>query len=589
MITALANHLWQSTIFMIAIGLLTAMCRKNHASVRHSLWFGASVKFLLPFALLVAVAGQLEWIRAQRVTTPAVATTLAHVSRPFAEGPAPAVFPVQAAARGSDRVAVTVVVIWVSGIVAMTIIRLRMWRDIRAVLRASSQWTIPDLPLPAGVEMRSSPSLMEPGVVGLWHPVLLIPSGIEKDLTPRQLAAVLAHELCHIRRRDNLTAAVHMIAETVFWFFPPVWWIGLRLVNERERACDEEVVRTFGEPQTYAEGILNVCKRYFAAPLTCVSGVSGSDVKNRIHNIMANRALSKLSVAKKVVLAGVATVVMVAPILAQSATRTLATQGRFEAASIKRTTTCSGLSNTVSPGRFRRCGALSFLIQASYDLYTKEHGFTPNVMAGAAWTANLQGAPAWLNSDTYEIEAKAEGNPSYLVMAGPMFQALLEDRLKLKVHWETKQVPVYEMTVAKGGPKLQPVKDENCLRLDPTKPPVEPPAAGEAPPKGCEDLRFGKGTLDVAGLSVSRFAEFLGRNIVVRPVIDKTGLEGYFKFQLQFAFDEATPMLRRFADGEVTGPSIFTAVQEQLGLKLEPATGPHDFLVIDSVERPSEN
>jgi uncharacterized protein (TIGR03435 family) len=313
------------------------------------------------------------------------------------------------------------------------------------------------------------------------------------------------------------------------------------------------------------------------------------NVKHRIQDIMTNRALVKLSVAKKAVLAGVATVAMAAPILAQFATLTLAPQGRFEVASIKRTTTCSDLSNTVTPGRLRACGAFSYLIQGSYDLYSKEHGFSPNVMAGAAWTANLQGAPAWLNSDTYEVEAKADGNPSYIVMKGPMFQALLEDRLKLKVHWETRQVPVYELTVAKGGPKLQPVKDENCARLDPTKPPVEPPAAGDAPRKGCEDLRFGKGTLDVAGLSVSRFSEFLGRNIVVRPIIDKTGLEGHFKFHLQFAFDEATPMLRRFADGDVTGPSIFTAMQEQLGLKLEPVTGPHDFLVIDSVERPSEN
>ena len=107
----------------------------------------------------------------------------------------------------------------------------------------------------AGIDVRSTLGVMEPGVVGLWRPVLLVPSGIEDDLTPRQLTAVLTHELCHVRRRDNVTAAVHMIAEAMFWFYPPVWWIGSRLVDERERACDEEVLRRCGEPQTYAEGI----------------------------------------------------------------------------------------------------------------------------------------------------------------------------------------------------------------------------------------------------------------------------------------------------------------------------------------------
>jgi beta-lactamase regulating signal transducer with metallopeptidase domain len=127
---------------------------------------------------------------------------------------------------------------------------------------------------------------MEPGVVGLWHPVILVPSGIEDDLTPRQLAAVLTHERCHIRRRDNATAAVHMIAEAVFWFYPLVWWIGARLVDERERACDQEVLRTCGEPQAYAEGIVNVCKRCVASPLACMAGMSGSNLKNRIRDIM---------------------------------------------------------------------------------------------------------------------------------------------------------------------------------------------------------------------------------------------------------------------------------------------------------------
>ena len=114
---------------------------------------------------------------------------------------------------------------------------------------------------------------------------------------------MLAHELCHVRRRDNLTAAIHMIVEAIFWFHPLVWWIGARLVEERERACDEEVLSLGNEPQVYAEGILNVCKLYLESPLRCVSGVTGSDLKKRIQAILTGRVAGELNFAKRVALA----------------------------------------------------------------------------------------------------------------------------------------------------------------------------------------------------------------------------------------------------------------------------------------------
>ena len=113
--------------------------------------------------------------------------------------------------------------------------------------------------------------------------------GIIERLTPTQLEAVLAHELTHVWRRDNLTAAMHMIVEAVFWFHPLVWWIGARLVEERERACDEEVLRLGNEAQVYAESILKVCQFYIESPLACVSGVTGSDLRSE------SRELHKIS------------------------------------------------------------------------------------------------------------------------------------------------------------------------------------------------------------------------------------------------------------------------------------------------------
>lgn len=106
-----------------------------------------------------------------------------------------------------------------------------------------------------------------------------------------------------MRRRDNVTAAIRMAVDAAFWFHPLVWWIGRRLVEERERGCDEEALLASGDPQAYAEGVLVVCRMYVGSPLACVSGVTGSNLKKRIRGIMENRLLARLSLAKKAALA----------------------------------------------------------------------------------------------------------------------------------------------------------------------------------------------------------------------------------------------------------------------------------------------
>src|SRR5262249_12105386 len=138
---------------------------------------------------------------------------------------------------------------------------------------------------------------------GVFRPVLLLPDGIAKWLSPAQLRCVVAHELCHVRRRDNLTASIHMLVEALFWFHPLVWWIKARLIDEQERACDEEVLGFADDPQVYAESILKICEFYLTSPLICVSGITGSSLKKRIENIMKNRIGVRLSFCRMVLLA----------------------------------------------------------------------------------------------------------------------------------------------------------------------------------------------------------------------------------------------------------------------------------------------
>jgi hypothetical protein len=165
------------------------------------------------------------------------------------------------------------------------------------------------------VEVRSSAGLLEPGVFGLFRPILLLPEGFVERLTPSQVEAVLAHELCHVRRHDNLFASIHMLVEAMFWFHPLVWWIGARLVEERERACDEGVLVLGSEPRIYAEAILSVCKLYVESPLVCVSGVAGANLRRRIEAIMTNRCGQRLNRGKKFLLASAGVAALAVPVL----------------------------------------------------------------------------------------------------------------------------------------------------------------------------------------------------------------------------------------------------------------------------------
>jgi len=576
MIGQLANHLWQSTLFAGAAGLLTLMCRQNHASVRYWLWFSASVKFFVPFTLLMALGDRLEWAsKLPRMAGPAVTATLVQVSHPFVVNPPAVVLPVPEAPRGVAWFALAILGVWVAGIIAIAIARFRMWRPIRAAVRASSPWVVASVPTPAGVAVRSTPGVMEPGVVGFWRPVLLLPSGIEDDLTPRQLAAVLTHELCHIRRRDNATAAVHMIAEAIFWFYPLVWWIGARLVDERERACDQDVLRTCGEPQTYAEGIVNVCKRYAESPLACMAGVSGSKVKNRIRDIMTNRAALKLSVIQKAVLAGAGAMVVIAPILAQSVPLP-----SFEVASVK--PTAGGQVNV--GGQIWTSAGSSFKPGGAFEAVNATLGSIIRLAYGLRDFQTV-GAPEWI--DTVRFDIQARGPQGAVESDGPQrLQSLLAERFALKVHRETRDLPIYALVMARPNGTLGP-----RLRRAQVPPPGTDPRQCPAPGSGPTSMRLCSVTM--AQLANTWLPTYAGRAIV-----DRTGLTGEFDLALYFdnrSIQGVGPAggLGAPSPGAELAPadtvSVFTALEEDLGLKLESQTGPAEVLVIDHVERPTPN
>jgi uncharacterized protein (TIGR03435 family) len=205
----------------------------------------------------------------------------------------------------------------------------------------------------------------------------------------------------------------------------------------------------------------------------------------------------------------------------------------------------------------------------------------------------ISGAPGWAGSTRYDFDAKvAAPDVEALKKLNPeqrrsMLQPALADRFNLKVHTEIKQLPVYELVVAKGGSKLKEA------------------TPGDTYPNGFKDpkgvgrggmMRAGPGQLSAQGIQMSSLVNTLAQQLH-RTVVDKTGLAGDYDFTLQWT-EETPDTMFKGSDGapqradpapDATGPSIFTAIQEQLGLKLQSAKGPVETLVIDHIEAPSEN
>jgi beta-lactamase regulating signal transducer with metallopeptidase domain len=304
--SGILDHLWQSTLFAALAGLLTLAFARNGARIRHHLWFAASVKFLVPFAALSALGALLP-------KTPVPAPGLVawrQVAVPFSAQPAP----LMAAPSGPDWAGILpplLLALWALGTIAIVARWILRWAHLQRIVRQAVDFSFA-APLPVKI----APSPLEPGLVGIFRPLILLPKDIETRLSQAEMDAVLAHEVCHLRRRDNLTAAAHMLVEALFWFHPLVWWLGARLNAEREQACDESVLAAGQSPQIYAESILKVCKLYLHSPLDCAAGISGADLKTRMETIMKNANALPLNNAKKLLLAGAAILAIASPLAA---------------------------------------------------------------------------------------------------------------------------------------------------------------------------------------------------------------------------------------------------------------------------------
>lgn len=299
----IAVHLWQSTLILVAAWLLTLVCRRSAAAIRYWIWFGASMKFLIPLYVLQWMGERIgRWVPGPEPVGPIFIETASAIFVPA--------FPDALASPDGVWVHIQVIAaaLWALGATTLGVRWFLQWRSVRAVLSKAS---LSSQELPAPVYVTSSD--LAPGVFGVFRPVVILPRTVTSELNQEQLRTVLAHEVCHIERGDNLTAAIHRCVEVLFWFHPLVWRIGANLLHEREAACDESVIEEGHERVVYAQSILNVCRLTVAAQSATVAASTGGDLKQRVSSIVSKQLAQPIGQGRFTVLFMAATLVYFVP------------------------------------------------------------------------------------------------------------------------------------------------------------------------------------------------------------------------------------------------------------------------------------
>ena len=560
---AFANSLWAAGLMAGLTGLaLAGLVKTNvkiNAATRHWIWWA-----ILAVVLILPVLPRHVALR--RIHSGAVTPAVLPPALP--DPPALLVVPVQRAPRWPIAIAA----VWT------LLLLYRLQQIVRSYLylrRLKFRARLSARPLPALVRsarLLISEEISSPMAVGFLRPVVILPASLFHQLTEPELDHVLLHETAHIARYDDWTNLAGRLVDAVFGLHPVAFWILRRIEREREIACDDWVISTTGAARPYAASLVRLFDLLSARRGELLaSGIFGvrSRLGDRIEMIL-RRGRSVSASASLARVAASVFVLLVCALVAARAPRWIALAQSagppsFEVASVK-----PGDPNDPRFGILMRPGGrfittnanLHQLIGFAYDLRSNQ----------------ITGGPAWVDSALYSIEAKGESG--FAIPPGPegaarirsMLQSLLAERFHLAVHRETREESVYQLVVARGGPKLK-------------------ESAGSQYPSE----RVGRGTITGTAapitLLIKPLSQQLGRNIV-----DKTGLEGRYDFTLQWTLEPG--QLRGPGDPpppanppppDPDGPNIFTALQEQLGLKLEAAKGTVDLLVIDRAESPSEN
>jgi uncharacterized protein (TIGR03435 family) len=601
---SLVHFVWQGAVVALAAALVLHLCRRQAASVRYMIACGALAMML---SGAVATAALIEAPAfGPETTSVSLHTRLkgsADVLLPIEINNGPTSVEASTAAR-VEALLPWIVSAWLFGVIFLLARAGAGWWRVRrlhqiACASMCSNWQAAGnriasrLGLASVIRIVDLPHIDVPLVVGCLRPIVVLPIAAISQLNAAQVEAILAHELAHVRRHDYLVNLMQTLAETLLFYHPAVWWLSARIRDEREHCCDDVAVAVCGDPVGYAAALAEL-EVWRSGDVGLAAAATGGSLLHRVRRILRadmsdDARMSPWTMA--LVVAAVAGALGV-NLIAQTPA-TAEANPTFEVASVRPNTSGDSRmsSKTLPGGRFEAINIPPrLLLMNSYLLQPQQ----------------LIGAPDWISSERFDIVAKADGElgppvsrdgPSQLQL---MIRALLEERFKLKVHREPKEVPIYTLVLARADGKLgaglkASTVDCEALRAAERKggPPPEPPKPGERPQCGA---RVGFGELLAGGQPLLELISLLS-GTVGRSVVDRTGLTGTYDIHLKWTPDRilqraagtapSEPIRVNGVDIDPNGPSIFTALQEQLGLKLESERGTIDALVIDHIERPT--
>jgi len=494
-----------------------------------------------------------------------------------------------------------VVIVWLSGAAAFWVRLAGGWvvaARMRSMLvrRAPPEWQQilrklgARIGLSRPVRLLVSALVEAPTVVGWLRPVVLVPVGALSGLPAGQLEALLLHELAHIRRHDYLVNILQSVAEALLFYHPAVWWVSGHIRAERETCCDDVAVSVSGDALTYARALaqLESCRpAHGIAHLGAAVAANGGSLAGRIARLLGqSRPAVRTGLGPGVLAVAILLVAAAFGMFGQSDSHPA-----FQTVSIKRNTS-DWNEPTHHPMGMGVNASLMLLIQFAYAVHDSPHWLPLPA-------CQVVGGPAWINSLRYDIEAKPRGNTDPK-QEWLMWQTLLSDRFKLRLHRERRELPIYNLTAVKSGPKLPAPKEAGCVSFPPGTPPRHVPGKVDCGYVSGPFSGSTAGRLNIKGSKV-HVADLIRElaSVLDRPVLDETEFTGEFDLDLSFTADEALMGLPGFGGpGDPGGtkpptdpnlPNIFAALEEQLGLKLVPAKGPVEVLVIDHAERPTAN
>ena len=598
----LVHFVWQGAVVATAAALVLHLCRRQTASVRYLIACGAMTVMLFGVvttaALVKAPAANVEATRAS-VRTTADGRVDVFLPIQINEGPSPTFV---SKAQRVEMLLPWIVSAWLFGVILLLArVGAGWWRVRRlhqlALASICSNWQgvgnriASRLGLASVIRIAELPHVDVPLVVGCLRPIVVLPIAAMAQLNAAQVEAILAHEIAHVRRHDYLVNLMQTLAETLLFYHPGVWWVSARIRDEREHCCDDVAVAVCGDPVGYAAALAEL-EGWRSGELTLAAAATGGSLLNRVRRILRVEVSDDSRMSSWTL--GLVVLAVASGLTFNVVAQTPAPSEpnpKFEVASVRLNTSGTNqVTMGIQPGgRFTAVNMpLALLIRSAYRLQESQ----------------LIGAPDWVSTERYDIIAKGEGEFGPPAPGGGlgrqqlMLQSLLEERFKLKPRRETRQLPIYALVLARQNGKLGPALKPSAIdcqalaaaRKQGAAPP-DPPKAGERPQCGTH-MGFGR---IAGGMPMTSLARLMS-DVVQRSVIDSTGLAGDFDLELSWTPDQLPSRPGMPADQpfrmngvviDPNGPSIFTAVQEQLGLKLDATRGPVEVLVIDHIERPT--